>query len=106
MITPQMIAIIVTGVFMGGFAGNEMSGGAFAESMGMGHHHMTDHGGYHCSGPGDEEHWADHVEHMHDGSTEFHDHCDQDHMDADHEHIGDGSNGPMGPGHGNRGGMQ
>ena len=106
MVAPQLIAIIAAGMFMGGFAGNEFSHGGFAESMGMGHHHMTDYGGYHCADPSDDEHWADHVEHMHDGSVEFDEHCNGAHMTMDHEHIGGGMNDPMGPGHdGMNGGM-
>jgi hypothetical protein len=103
MVAPQLIAAIASAVMMTGFAANEMSHGGFADAMGMGHQHMADWGGYHCAGP-DDAHWADHVEHMHGNSTGFEDHCSHRHMDADRGHIGDGSHGPMGPGHDGMGG--
>jgi len=98
MLAPQLIAAIVAGVTMTGFAANEMSHGAMAEALGMGHHHMTDQGGYHCAGPSDAQ-WAQHVSHMHGNSTAFGDHCSNGHMHQDRDHIGDGAHGPMGPGH-------
>lgn len=89
--------LIAAGIMMGGFGANEASHGSLAEGMGLGHHHMSDYGGYHCAGP-DDAHWGQHVDHMHDGATESQDHCGRHHMDRDHEHMGDGSGGPMGPG--------
>lgn len=96
MVAPQLIAAIASALLMTGFAANEASHGGFAESMGLDHHHMTDHGGYHCAGP-DETGWEAHVQHMHGNSTAFQDHCSGGHMQADHQHIGDGRHGPMGP---------
>ena len=78
MVSIPLIAAIAAGVMMTGFAANEMSHGGFAESMGMGHHHMMDYGGYHCTGPEDTENWQDHVNHMHGkGAGE---HCRGGHM--------------------------
>lgn len=78
MVTTPVIAAIAAGIMMTGFAANEMTHGGFAESMGMGHHHMTDHGGYHCTGPDDDAHWQDHVDHMHEEHAG--DHCGGEHM--------------------------
>lgn len=96
----QMMYVVMTAgaVMLGAAGANEMTHGGFAQAMGVGHHHMADYGGYHCAGPNDAD-WARHVDHMHGGSTDFEDHCNSSHMDRDHAHVGDGANGPMGPGH-------
>lgn len=83
MAAPQLIAALASALLMTGFAANEATHGGFAESMGLGHHHMTDHGGYHCAGP-DDAAWQDHVAHMHGNDTTPHDHCGADHMSGPH----------------------
>ncbi len=72
---PQTMALVVAGILMGGFAGNEMTHGGFSEAMGLGHHHMLDAEGIHCAGPGDPD-WEEHVAHMHNRTA----HCGAGHM--------------------------
>lgn len=89
-------ALAASGLLLAGFAGNEVSHGGWSEAMGLGHHHVTDSGGYHCAGPDNAEHWDHHVEHMHGGNaTAYEDHCGADHMGhGGHMRYG----GQMGPG--------
>jgi hypothetical protein len=96
MVNLPLIAAIAAGMMMTGFAANEMTHGGMAESMGMGHQHMLDHGGYHCAEPGS-AHWENHEAHMHDGNMT--DHCGGGHMGMN-GHPGMGS----GMGHGMMGG--
>lgn len=64
-----------------GVGANEANHGALSEWMGLGHHHLTDHGGVHCASPGEPD-WDRHVEHVHHGGQNgTHDHCDGAHMD-------------------------
>jgi hypothetical protein len=43
-----MIPLIISMVAGGGFIVNEWSHGGLSEGMGMGHHHLLDHGRGHC----------------------------------------------------------
>ncbi len=54
-----------------GVVGNEVTHGAWSESMGLGHHHLADYGDYHCA---DHESQA-HMQHMHNGTVTDHAHC-------------------------------
>lgn len=59
-----------------GFLANEWSHGALSESVGAGHHHALDFGGYHCAAHDDEEQGAMHMAHMHEaGASMPHDGC-------------------------------
>jgi hypothetical protein len=92
MLAPQILAVALAGVLFAGFAVNEMSHGAMAEMMGLGHRHMLDHGGYHCAEP-TSEHWERHQSHMHrhDGDAPYATHCGVHHMTEGHGHRhGDG----------------
>ncbi len=60
-------------LFTGLAAANEFSHGGLSETMGLGHRHMADYGGYHCAGPTDAG-WEQHMQHMQDT------HCGQAHM--------------------------
>lgn len=94
------LALLTTSVILLGItATNEISHGAVAGTVGFGHNHMADYGGYHCSGPDDAEAWMNHVEHVHHNDVTPQDHCDPTHMDRDRRHVGAGADGPMGPNH-------
>ena len=43
------LPLLIASTFGGGFLVNEWSHGALSETVGLGHHHMLDYGGYHCS---------------------------------------------------------
>jgi hypothetical protein len=66
----------LAGLFTAGFAMNEWSHGGMTEMMGLGHHHMSDVGGYHCAMHDDAEHVTHHMSHMHGNNrTAPHDAC-------------------------------
>lgn len=67
-------ALIVSGVAGIGMMTNEATHGGVAEMMGLGHHHMTDVGGYHCASHAG-EHGAHHVDHMHNETHSSHSRC-------------------------------
>ena len=72
--TGMMAALIVSGVAGAGMMANEASHGQVAEMMGVGHQHMADYGGYHCtSHQGD--HASHHVDHMHNETHAAHAGC-------------------------------
>lgn len=60
------LALGLAALLGAGFAGNEVSHGAMAEAMGLGHHHMMDYDGAHCASL-DGPMAAQHVGHMHGG---------------------------------------
>jgi hypothetical protein len=67
-------ALIVSGMAGFGVMANEGTHGGMAEAMGLGHHHMTDVGGYHCashSGPDAQRH----MDHMHNETMVHHENC-------------------------------
>ena len=82
--TNVIAALAVGGLAAMGTMINEGTHGEIAEMMGLGHHHMTDYGGYHCASHTG-EHGADHMEHMHGDHPMDHDDCpggaDMHHMD-------------------------
>lgn len=70
----MMGALIVSGLAGMGVMANEASHGGMAQAMGLGHHHLTDVGGYHCAshtGPDG----ATHMEHMHNETMMQHGNC-------------------------------
>ncbi|MFA5943085.1 MAG: hypothetical protein WC876_01320 [Candidatus Thermoplasmatota archaeon] len=71
-----------------GVIGNEVTHGAWSESMGLGHHHLADYGGYHCAAHESQAH----MQHMHNGTFTDHQHCPGGvHMHGDghrHNHGG------------------
>lgn len=70
----MMAALVVSGVAGVGMMGNEMTHGGMSEMMGMGHNHMADYGGYHCSShTGD--HGSHHMDHMHGDNYTAHEGC-------------------------------
>lgn len=74
----QLILAIPTGVSLvlaGGFFGNEWTHGGLSETWGLGHHHMFDYGGYHCTSHNDTVHPQHHYEHMHANGSRPHRHC-------------------------------
>lgn len=88
----EVWAVVAAAILATGFAANEMSHGAVAETMGVGHHHMLDYGGYHCAGVEDAEHWDHHVEHMHGGNAT----ADHAGCGGNHQRMHDGYGGMMG----------
>lgn len=92
-------ALILAGVLALTFGANEISHGQVAETVGVDHHHMLDHGGYHCAAHDDAELREHHHEHMHgasyhngtwmNGTGPYHDHaaCYGD-MDGHQPHEG------------------
>lgn len=95
MIQMTYVAMATAALMLGAVGANEMMHGDLAEGMGLGHRHMADYGGYHCSAPGDEHHSA-HMEHMHNGTHGGDDHCHAGHMDG-HQHGHMGSAHPGSP---------
>lgn len=76
MIHPLLVPLGLAGLMTAGFAVNEWSHGGMAQTMGLGHHHMTDYGGYHCAMHDDADHAAHHLAHMHGNNTTMpHDGC-------------------------------
>jgi hypothetical protein len=69
-----LAALVVSGVAGLGTMANEATHGGVSEMMGMGHHHMTDMGGYHCASHVG-EHGSQHMDHMHDETHMAHDNC-------------------------------
>ena len=103
----QLGAVITAGVLLFTFGANEVTHGSVAETMGFGHHHLADYGGYHCAGHDDAAHAELHYEHMHgqawNGSGNasygpgYHDHAacyDGGHMHEEHMGPYDGHMGP------------
>lgn len=70
-------ALAVAGLLALLFVVNELGHGAVAETVGLGHHHMLDYGGYHCAGH-DTPDGARHMQHMHGNHT--HAPCPGNHM--------------------------
>lgn len=70
----MMAALVVSGVAGAGFMANEMTHGGMAETMGMGHHHLADYGGYHCASHDGSE-GMHHMEHMHGENFTAHSGC-------------------------------
>jgi hypothetical protein len=67
--------VVLAAAFSGGFLVNEWSHGSLAETTGLGHHHMLDHGGHHCAAHDDAERAAYHVAHMHGSEPVAHAAC-------------------------------
>lgn len=88
--TGMVAALVVSGVAGVGMMANEMTHGGVSETMGLGHQHMADYGGYHCASHMG-EHGAHHVEHMHNETHMDHGNCPGGASMHDREH-------PMRPG--------
>lgn len=69
------LPVVLSLAFGGAFVANEWSHGGVARSMGMGHQHMLDYGGYHCVDHDDARHHERHMNHMHGNVTMPHDRC-------------------------------
>ncbi|MGQ0536630.1 MAG: hypothetical protein ACT4PT_11220 [Methanobacteriota archaeon] len=63
-----LVPLALAGLAGAGFVVNEWSHGAMAESGGLGHRHLLDHGGYHCA-THDGARGTEHVAHMHGNTT-------------------------------------
>lgn len=74
---PIAIPTALTLLFGGSFVVNEWSHGGMSESLGLGHHHAFDYGGYHCAAHNDTRYGQDHADHMHvNGSVIPHSGCE------------------------------
>lgn len=113
----EMIWVIGASVLLlAGFGANEMTHGGVAGTMGLGHHHMLDYGGYHCADHHDDAVAGDHFEHMHsqawNGSWNgtygpgYHEHaaCYSDGQAMHDQHMGAEPWDHMGPGGGHMAG--
>jgi hypothetical protein len=72
--TNVIAALAIGGLAALGTLVNEGTHGGLAETMGMGHHHLSDYGGYHCAsheGPDG----GMHMEHMHGDHPMDHEDC-------------------------------
>ncbi len=70
--------------FGGLFVANEFGHGAVAETLGFGHHHMLDAGGYHCVDHNDPDQGPRHMEHMHNQTGDHaHGGCHDESMTGD-----------------------
>ncbi len=65
-------AILVAGA---GAIANESTHGQVAEGMGLGHQHMLDYGGYHCTSHEAPNEGPHHIEHMHEQHPANHASC-------------------------------
>lgn len=71
MLSATMIAAItLSGILGAGFMANEATHGGMAEAMGMGHQHMFDYGGQHCT---DASHRGEHMDMQHMEGMAMHD---------------------------------
>ena len=70
--------LVMAGVLLGvsgiGVLANETTHGGFVDTIGLGHHHLADYGGYHCT-----SHRGDlgerHIQHMHNETLSQHNAC-------------------------------
>lgn len=70
--TALAVMLATLGLLSGvGVVGNEATHGGWAQSMGLGHHHLADYDGHHCTSHASPAH----MRHMHNGTFTDHQHC-------------------------------
>lgn len=99
----ELWAIAAAGLLLATFGVNEVSHGAVSETVGLGHQHMTDVGGYHCTAHDHPDQADEHMAHMHGdagnatahhhGGPHNHQSCYEDGSRMHEQHGQDGPHG-------------